>query len=34
MKNSIIAVLLIVGLSTFAQEKKDLEKRHQRSKME
>lgn len=34
MKNSIIALLLIVGLSAFAQEHKDMEKRHQRSQME
>ena len=34
MKNSIIALLLIIGLSAFAQEKKDMGKRHQRSEME
>ena len=34
MKKSIIAVLLIVGLSAFAQEKKEMEKRHRGSEME
>lgn len=34
MKKSIIALLLIVGLSAFAQEKKEMEKRHRGSETE